>query len=134
MAAFYAMDWCVQALVYHQLGLKMPIRQRVKAILQADINKPIQYDFYVRLNLAKAGNRYEANILNFGNRFSKLVSHCNGIMVIPIGITGYKKGQVVEVELLYGESVIPTKADDEGDILKRNKRMVIDRQVKIKEK
>lgn len=131
LAAFYAMDWCVQALVYHQLRLKMPIRQRVKAVLQADINKPVQHDFYVRLKLVKAGKRYEANVLTFGDRFSELVSDCNGIMVIPIGITGYKKGQIVEVELLYGESIISIKDDNERSILKKDNRKIVRRRIKI---
>ncbi len=135
LAAFYAMDWCVQALVYHQLRLKMPVRQSVKVVLQADINKPVQHDFYVRLKLVKAGEKYEANVLKFGDRFAELISDCNAIMVVPIGITGYKKGQVVEAQLLYGESVIPVKDDkDDKEVnrLKRNKIKVVRGRIKTK--
>lgn len=109
LAAFYAMDWCVQKLVHHQLNIKTPIRQKVKAVLQSDVKKPVQYDYYLRLHLIKNGETYEANVLALGDRLSESISNCNGIAVVPIGISGYKKGQIIEAELLYGESVVPIR-------------------------
>jgi hypothetical protein len=41
-----------------------------------------------------------------------LVSDCNAIVIVPIGVSGYQKGQVIEAELLYGLNGVPDKKNN----------------------
>lgn len=109
LAAFYAMDWCVRALVFHYLGHPAPERVKVPVILQSGVNAPEPYDFYVRLNVVRSGDHYEASVLTWNHRFPVLISGCNAMLIVPIGVAGYEKGQIVEAELLYGIHEIPVK-------------------------
>ncbi|MDD2234958.1 MAG: molybdopterin molybdotransferase MoeA [Desulfitobacteriaceae bacterium] len=109
LAAFYAMDWCVCALVFHYLGYPMPKRPEVPVVLQSAIQTPEPFDFYVRLSVVKNQDHYEASVLTWDHRMPALVSGCNAIVIVPIGVSGYQKGQVIKAELLYGLNGVPDK-------------------------
>jgi len=109
LGAFYAMDWCVSALVHAYLKQPVPIRPKIKAILCNTINKPLDFEFYARMFTQKSESGYKASLLTWQNNMPTLMTRCNSLLIVPIGITGYATGDEVEVELLCGEEHIPHK-------------------------
>ncbi len=100
-AAFCALDWCVRALVYQAQGRAMPSPHRVTAVLLQEVRKPAPYEFYLRLKVYRTENGFCAEPLSWGSRFAQAMN-CNALMVIPVGLDGYHKGDVIEADLLYG--------------------------------
>ncbi|MEM1485091.1 molybdopterin molybdotransferase MoeA [Oscillospiraceae bacterium PP1C4] len=106
-AAFCALDWCVRALVYRQQGRTLPPRQTVTAVLLQEVRKPIPYEFYLRLQVFQTPKGFCAQPLSWGSRFAQAMNS-NALVVIPMGIDGYQKGDVIEAELLYGQHDVST--------------------------
>ncbi len=99
-AAFCALDWCVRALVYRAQGRAVLPPRKVTAVLLQEIHKPSPYEFYLRLKVYKTADGFCAEPLSWGSRFSQAMN-CNALMVIPVGLEGYQKGDVIEADLLY---------------------------------
>ncbi|HAA34823.1 MAG TPA: molybdopterin molybdenumtransferase MoeA [Firmicutes bacterium] len=105
-AAFCAMDWCVRALVYRQLGQTVPQRTIVPAVLQEDVSKPAPFEFYLRLKVFRTKEGYCAQPLTMKTRNARAMADCNALTVLPAGIDSCERGQTVRAELLYGEETI----------------------------
>lgn len=99
-AAFCALDWCVRALIYRAQGREMLSPQKVSAVLLQEVHKPAPYEFYLRLKVYKTEDGFCAEPLSWGSRFSQAMN-CNALMVIPVGLEGYQKGDMIEADLLY---------------------------------
>lgn len=101
LATFNGMDWLVQALVCRMLGQPMPRRRTVLAALEQDVKKPPHNEMYYRLAVKEAEGGATATVVGRGAGFAQGIGQCNAIFIAPIGVSGYKAGDVVEAEMLY---------------------------------
>ena len=106
LAAWLAADWLLQRLVCHYYGLPMPKRQQVAGILTVDIKKPPHFEMLHRVQLVKSGEDYLITPIPRGSDAAFSMREAGALLTIPIGCTGYAKGDRVMVELLKGEELI----------------------------
>lgn len=107
VAAYYGFDWCIRALINQYLGLPMIKRQRVTAILTADMQCPKFVSFLCRVNVQKTeAGIYTATPIPFKVAGIGMCLSTNGQFVTEIGEAPYKKGDSIEIELLRGEEFI----------------------------
>lgn len=107
LGCFSALDWCVIPAVRRYLNLPVPIRSKVKAVLQDEINKKESYEFYGRIELKRKDGMYLAHFLSFDYKFPDMMSRCNGLFIAPIGREKFLPGKEILVELLCSEELIP---------------------------
>jgi molybdopterin molybdotransferase/putative molybdopterin biosynthesis protein len=110
IAAFCGLDWCVRGIVCRYLGVPVPVRPRVRAILSADIAPrgqfPEGFVYYSRVSLSRKGAVYEAWPVPFGHVEGRRTAGFHQGLCVVRGPAGYAKGDEVEVELLYGPELI----------------------------
>lgn len=100
LAAFYGLDWCLRNIICHHLGIDVPQRRTVTAVLTEDMNcsKPISFLFRLSVTRQPDGS-FTATPLTIGEH-SALRSLCaNGLYVSQINDGCYPKGSTIEVEL-----------------------------------
>lgn len=109
IGAFYGMDWCVAALVNEYLNKPMKIREKVKVELLAPTKGPGFMEFFQRMKVYKddSGN-YFGQPLSWDDGNVGMIVEANGLYISPIGKGACKKGDTVEVELLYGQELVKT--------------------------
>ena len=100
LASYYAMDWCVKALVCHALEQKTPVRRTVEAVLAQTVQKPPHLEMYVRMHVQEEGNRLTAEVIGHREGLVSLLTGCNALFIAPIGKGVFEKGETVTVELL----------------------------------
>ena len=106
LAAWLAADWLLQRLVCHYYGLPMPKRQQVAGILTVDIKKPPHFEMLHWVRMERSGEDYLITPIPRGSDAAFAMREASGLLTIPIGCTGYAKGDRVTVELLKGEELI----------------------------
>ena len=100
LAAFYGLDWCLRGIVCHYLGIAVPQRRTVTAVLTEDLScrKPISFLFRLAVSQQPDGS-FAATPLTIGEH-SALRSLCaNGLYASRINDGCYPKGSKIEVEL-----------------------------------
>lgn len=102
LATFLAMDWCVFGLVHHYYGLPIPIRPKLKALLEKPIEKRPDIEAYTRFILTKRECHYTAAPIARDKSLPYSLLKANALFIAPVGVTGYEAGEEVEVELLCG--------------------------------
>ncbi len=110
LATFLAMDWCVFGLVHHYYGLPIPIRPKVKAILEKPIVKGPDNEAYTRFILTERDGRYIASAIGRDKNLPYSLLKANALFIAPIGVSEYAAGDEVEVELLCGFENIAEEA------------------------
>jgi len=100
LAAYYAMDWCVKALVFHMLGQEVPQRRTRDVVLEKKVQKPAHLELYVRLRVREEGGRSLAEVLGPAGGFVDLLTGCNALFVAPAGRETFEAGETVRAELL----------------------------------
>ncbi len=100
LASYYAMDWCVKALVYHMLRQETPKRKTREVILEQNVQKPAHLELYVRLYVKEDGGRYTAEVLSPKDGFVTLMTACNALFITPIGKEVFEAGETVCAELI----------------------------------
>lgn len=107
LAAYYGLDWCIRAFVNHYLELPPLQRPKVTAVLTEDMSAPSSMDFLCKINLKKDSNgTYLATPLPFKTMSLGVCMSSNGLFISKIGEGDYKKGTVIQVELLRGAEFI----------------------------
>ena len=106
LAAWLAVDWLVRGLVHHYYGTPAPKRQFVKAKLAETMKKPPFMEFRMRVQLTATPEGYVAAPIPREVGMAAM-ARMNGLVTIPIGETGFAAGELVDVELLVGEELIP---------------------------
>lgn len=103
-AAFYSMDWAVRAMVCRALGIPVPKRQTVQAVLSQPLQLPSFFSVMssVRLEQAEDGT-YQATPLPL--RGPKSVGTAaaltaDAVYVSRLGEKAHAAGETIEVELL----------------------------------
>ncbi|MEL7609354.1 MAG: molybdopterin molybdotransferase MoeA [Bacillota bacterium] len=100
LATYYAMDWCVKALVCHMLGQPTPKRRTLDIALEKKIQKPEHLEMYYRLRVKEEGGRHTAEVLTPSGGFVNLITGCDALFIAPIGRDAFEAGETVNVELL----------------------------------
>lgn len=106
IGAFYAMDWCVSKLVTTLLEKPDKTRETVNVTLLNDASTPSIFEFFLRLKVYKQNGQYVAKALTWDDGTVEVLLNANAICISPIGVSGYKKGQVLEAQLLYGQEEV----------------------------
>ncbi|HPM00174.1 MAG TPA: molybdopterin molybdotransferase MoeA [Bacillota bacterium] len=102
LASYYAMDWCVKAMVFHMLKQDMPLRRTVRAVLKQKVQKPSHLEMYVRLRVKCINGRYTAEVLSPQKGLAHLLADCNALFIAPIGKETFEEREIVRAELLSG--------------------------------
>ncbi|MEG0376381.1 MAG: molybdopterin molybdotransferase MoeA, partial [Raoultibacter sp.] len=106
LAAYYGTEWCLQAITARILGI--PVQQRPTVMAKASANSGSVPNManIGRADLYRSADGYEVHFYNFkaGELVECLAS--NAQRISPIGETGWKAGDMLEVELLCGEEFI----------------------------
>lgn len=103
-AAFYSMDWAVRAMVCRALGIEIPRRHRVQAVLTAPLHTPPMLSMMVPIHVTQAENgTYQATPIvlrgpNAGGTAAAL--NANAVYISQRGETPKAAGQTIEVEWL----------------------------------
>lgn len=107
VAAFHGLDWCIRAVVCRYLGLPLLRRPRVRAVLAEDMPCPRRICFLCRLQLTRASDgTLIAHPLPFRSVRIGFWLNANGQFVSEVGGGDYRKGDVLDVELLCSEEFI----------------------------
>ena len=99
-AAFYGLEWCLRPVIARAMNL--PERQRpvISVFLTEDIHAPGAIEFLCMLNLTKnEDGTWNASRTNARNSGKPPLSG-DAMLVTRLGVTLYRAGQTVDVELL----------------------------------
>lgn len=100
LACWTVIDWLVKPMVCKWLGCEVPERQTVKATLTAPIKDSEQIEHYSRVHVTRNGEKYAAEPFGRDKTNSQLLREGNGLVISPVGETGFDAGEEVEVQLL----------------------------------
>jgi len=107
VAAYYGLDWCIRRIVNQYLGVPRIKRQRINAMLAEDMPCPKSISFLCKINLEKNEEGiYIATPVAFKTASMGMCLGTNAQFVSEIGEGDYKKGDIIEVELLCREEFI----------------------------
>ena len=100
-AASLALSWLVNGLVFHYYGLNVPKPHIVEAYLEEDIGKPVLFERLCRVSLKQDDTgRYFCCPLSSPLGVPQIIEKTQGMLVLPIGSEGAKKGEQVSVVVL----------------------------------
>ncbi|MDR0840752.1 MAG: molybdopterin molybdotransferase MoeA [Christensenellaceae bacterium] len=102
LASYYAMDWCVKALVCHALGQQPPLRKTIEVQLEQRIQKPPHLEMYIRLHVEEADGRFAARVIDRRAGLVRLLTDCNALFIAPIGKGAFEADEIIRAELLDG--------------------------------
>ena len=100
LASYYAMDWCVKALVCHMLRQEVIKRRTLEVVLEQKVQKPAHLELYVRLRVKEDGGRHIAEALSPKDGFVHLMTACNALFIAPVGKEVFEAGETVCAELI----------------------------------
>lgn len=90
----------VRPLIYAKQGLPVPERPSVRAVLARKIPSPLGREEFVRVRLARIGDKLVATPLGRGAGALTTLARADGILRIPLLSEGLPAGAEVEVSLL----------------------------------
>lgn len=99
VSAYLTMEWFVQPLICHYLGIAVPKRETLKVKLGRRIVSTMGSEDFIRLNIGFVNEQYIANPLNRGAGITMSLVRADGLLVVPSQSQGYEQGEEVEVEL-----------------------------------
>lgn len=100
VSAFVILDLFVRDIVAMALGIVVPERRTVKAVLEVALPSKLGMDEMVRVKLRNEQGTLHAMPLKRGAGILKSVVQADGLMCIPKDKEGFNAGQRVTVELL----------------------------------
>jgi molybdopterin molybdotransferase/putative molybdopterin biosynthesis protein len=104
LAAFYSLDWMVRPLVCRYLGIPVPKRQTVQAVLTAPLRCPPPMSMLCMMEVCpQPDGNYTATPLSFrGSNAARTGRQlmANGLYVTAPGEPNHQPGECVQVELL----------------------------------
>lgn len=110
IGAFYAVEFCVAPFInrlLHQPDNKM---ETISVQLENDIETVgflESMEVILRMQVTVREGVFLGRTIPVSASLATAMRECNALIRVPIGSRGYRKGDQVEVELLYGRSVIP---------------------------
>lgn len=115
-ACWVVLDWLIRPLIERWYGIPRMKRHLVDAVLEDDIRKGPPVELYQMVRIEKKGAFYMARPLGRNVKNADMFRLGNGLVILPAGSTGYRKGRTVKVELLTDEGFIPSFPDNPPDI------------------
>lgn len=109
LAAYFGTEWCLQAIVARMLGIPVHRRPTVTARADADRSSIPLMANIGRLDLRRTPDGYEAHFYDFKKGELVQAMASNAQRVSPLGEAGWKKGDLLEVELLRGQECVPDR-------------------------
>lgn len=106
VSAYLAMEWFVQPLIYHYLGLSLPQRPTLEVTLGRRLVSSMGSEDFIRLNIGYVNGRFIANPLTRAAGVTMSLVRADGLLVIPPERAGYEQGEKVTVELFKPVDVI----------------------------
>ena len=98
-AAFLCCDWLLRGLMAYYLGIPSPKRHTVTAKLTEDVKKPLPFERLFRVTLQKNDDgTYACTPLDVTG-VTRNICESDGMISIPIGVSGAKAGDEVIVDL-----------------------------------
>lgn len=109
-AAFYSVDWAVRAIICRALGISIPVRERVTAVLAEDLKTPPMMSMMLSLRLTKREDgTYLAEPLALrGKKAAGMAASltADAVYISTPGEQPLPAGSPIEVELLKNRSEI----------------------------
>jgi molybdopterin molybdotransferase/putative molybdopterin biosynthesis protein len=112
LAAYFAADWCIRGIISRALGIPLPRRQRIKAILKGEGGPrklPENFELFCRVALEPAGpghEGYEASLILPGKTAGERTPGFSSAQCILKGPLPPQSGDEIEVELTRGAEYI----------------------------
>jgi molybdopterin molybdotransferase/putative molybdopterin biosynthesis protein len=107
LAAYYGLDWFVRPIVAHCLSVPPLRRQKVTGILAEDLSYPPRMEILCRVQVRRSkGGGYVIYPCSRDNTTMSATLTSNALYINKLGETGYKKGDMIEVELLRSEEYL----------------------------
>ncbi|MDR0882793.1 MAG: molybdopterin molybdenumtransferase MoeA, partial [Candidatus Adiutrix sp.] len=102
IAEYYALDWCLRAVIARFLGITARRPRTVSARLTQDLYAPSSLEFLYKMRVRRAGDGYEVEPLTFGRvKGVDLKGFSSGQFITELGRDLYPAGSLIDVELLY---------------------------------
>jgi len=100
VAAWTGLEALVKPIIYGSLGIEVPAKPIVKALLTRRTPNVIGYRSYIRVGIKRVDDKYYAEpyMLRGSGVLSSLVK-TNGYIIIPEDLEGYEKDSIVDVYL-----------------------------------
>jgi molybdopterin molybdotransferase/putative molybdopterin biosynthesis protein len=109
IAAYFGADWCIRGIVCRALGIPMPLRPKLKAILKGEGGPrklPENFELFCRVALERTGLGYEASLVLPGKTSGERIVGFSSAQCILKGPTPPSGGGEIEVELTRGAEFI----------------------------
>jgi molybdopterin molybdotransferase/putative molybdopterin biosynthesis protein len=109
LAAYFGADWCIRGMVCRALGIPMPLRPRVKAVLKGEGGPqklPENFELFCRTALERTGPGYEASLILPGKTGGERTVGFSSAQCILKGPQPPRGGDEIEVELTRGSEFI----------------------------
>ncbi|GHV75663.1 molybdopterin molybdenumtransferase MoeA [Spirochaetia bacterium] len=103
IAAYFGMDWCIRAILCRALGIPVPVRPRVKAVLTGNTGRtlPEGFEFFYRMEVTKTASGYDAWPVPFDRVPGKRTQGFHSGQCVMKGPHSPSPGDEIEVELCY---------------------------------
>jgi molybdopterin molybdotransferase/putative molybdopterin biosynthesis protein len=107
LAAFYGLDWFVRPMIAHCLSVPSPRRQKITGVLMEEISCAPHMELLSRVQVRRdAENGWAIYPCSRDHSTMAAMMSSNAMLVTRIGDSVYKKGELLEVELLRSEEYI----------------------------
>jgi molybdopterin molybdotransferase/putative molybdopterin biosynthesis protein len=109
LAAYFGADWCIRGIVCRALGIPVPPRQKIKAVLKGEGGPrklPENFELLCRVALKRTGNGYEASLVLPGKTGGERIAGFSSAQCVLRGPNPAREGEEIEVELTRGAEFI----------------------------
>jgi molybdopterin molybdotransferase/putative molybdopterin biosynthesis protein len=105
LAAYFGSDWCVRGIVCHALGIPLPLRPKIRAVLRGKDGPrklPENFELLCRVSLKRNGPAYEASLVLPGQSGGERTVGFSPAQCVLRGPNPAQEGEEIEVELTRG--------------------------------
>lgn len=99
VSAYLSLEWFVQPLICHYLGLPLPQREKMPVTLGRRVTSEIGVEEFVRMAVGYVDDRFIANPLTRGAGVTMSLVKADGLLIIPANSLGFEQDDTVEIEL-----------------------------------
>ncbi|EGL81732.1 molybdenum cofactor synthesis domain protein [Caldalkalibacillus thermarum TA2.A1] len=99
VSAYLTLEWFVQPLICHYLGVSVPKRPKLEVTLGRRLVSTMGSEDFVRLNIGYVNGKYVANPLTRAAGVTMSLVKADGLLIVPPESLGYEQGEKVTVEL-----------------------------------
>jgi len=108
VSAYLTLEWFIRPLISAYLGIKEPVREKLKVRLGRRVVSKMGIEDFIRVNVQLVNGRYVAVPLTRAAGVTMSLVRAEALLVVPPSDLGYEIGDEVEVELLKPVSEIRT--------------------------